>query len=224
MHILPGIDDGSDCLETSLAMLAMSREQGIRRICCTPHFYAKYSSPADFLKRRAEAYELLARGIDGDNSYPELMLGAEVYYFDGMSASEDLPKLCLEGTELLLLEMPFSEWTDRVLGEVSDICRRGIQPVAAHIERYMSFNSRKTLRRLMEKGVWVQCNAEFFLDRRTSRRALHMLRDGEIQFLGSDAHNLTTRSPKLGSALELIEKKLKSSAEEYLLDLDRLRV
>ena len=32
-HLLPGIDDGSDSVETSLAMLELWREQGISRVC-----------------------------------------------------------------------------------------------------------------------------------------------------------------------------------------------
>ena len=219
-HFLPGIDDGSDSVATSLRMLNAWREQGISRVCATPHFYAEHVTPGRFLSRRDAAYEELRHVMEGDDSYPEILLGAEVRFFDGMCNAEELPVLCLEGTELLLLEMPFVRWTDRMLGEVEEIIRRGIVPVAAHIERYMSFNSSRMIRRFMDMDILVQCNAEFLLSRRTSRKALSLLKEERIHFLGSDAHNMTNRRPNLGEALALVERKLGSQALERLRDLE----
>ena len=223
-HLLPGIDDGSDSVETSLAMLALWKEQGIGRICCTPHFYANRNTPERFLQNRQTAYEALTAAMaereEEPAFWPELLLGAEVHYFDGMSATAGIEDLCLQGTNLLLLEMPFRKWTDRMLAETAQLSRRGLQPVAAHIERYLSFNSGHTIRRFMEEtGVLIQCNAEFFLERRSSRKALHMLKKEQIHFLGSDAHNLHDRRPNLGDALELIGRKLGEGSLERLDDI-----
>lgn len=224
-HLLPGIDDGSDSTETSLAMLDLWRSQGIRRICCTPHFYAYSNTPARFLVNRKNAYEKLQIAMrQADSSpdvWPKLLLGAEVHFFDGMSSSEDLPSLCLHGTNLLLVEMPFRKWTDRMLEEIVQINHRGLQPVAAHIERYFDFNSGRMIRRFMEDtGVMIQCNASFFLNQRTRRHALKMLKKEQIHFLGSDAHNMEGRKPNLGPALELIEDKLGGASLEWLEDIE----
>ena len=234
-HLLPGIDDGSDSVSTSIAMLDLWQKQGITRICCTPHFYAGSNTPERFLHRRQKAFDQLrqtlseqdrkSRQVSDDmggqiGDSPILLLGAEVHYFDGMASSEDLPDLCLQGTKLLLLEMPFRKWTERMMEEVTQISRRGLQPVAAHIERYLDFNSARMIRWFMEEtGVLVQCNAEFFLNRRTSRKALHMLKKEQIHFLGSDAHNLHDRRPNLGDALELIGRKLGEGSLERLDDI-----
>lgn len=216
-HFLPGIDDGSDSVETSLRMLAMWREQGIGRICATPHFYAEHDTPERFLRRRQAAYEALLTAA-GAQPLPKIRLGAEVRYFTGVSTVESLPELCLSGTSFLLLEMPFVPWTERMLEEVAVIRQRGLFPVAAHLERYLSFNSPKLIRRFMDMDIFIQCNAEFFLERRTARKALRLLREERIHFLGSDAHNLSSRAPNLGPALALIEGKLGPAA------LDRLAV
>ena len=212
-HFLPGIDDG---------MLEMWRDQGISRICATPHFYAEHSTPESFLRRRNTAYESLLEAAGDGSDLPAILLGAEVRFFDGMCNTRELPMLCFEGTNLLLLEMPFTRWTDRMLREVEEIARRGIIPVAAHIERYMDLNSRKVIRSFMESGILVQCNAEFFLTHRTSRRALTLLRDGYIHFLGSDAHNAASRAPNIGDALDLIEKKLGPSSIEHLISMEEM--
>lgn len=221
-HLLPGMDDGSDSVSTSIRMLDMWRRQGIGQVIATPHFYAEHTTPERFLRRRAQARDALLEALAGQADVPRLRFGAEVRFFDGISGAEALPSLCLEGTGLLLLEMPFVRWTERMLGEVEEIRMRGIRPVIAHLERYMDFNPKKLLRRLMEMDVFIQCNAEFFLSRRTSRRAMHMLGEDWIHFLGSDAHNTTSRPPNLGDALALIEKKLGRRAIDRLLDLEKL--
>ena len=87
--------------------------------------------------------------------------------------------------------------------------RRGITPVIAHIDRYIRpFRTYKIPERLAQMPVLVQANASFFLESRTRRMALKMLRADQIQLLGSDCHNLDSRPPQLGSALETIEAHL----------------
>ncbi len=221
-HLLPGMDDGSDSVSTSIRMLDMWRRQGIGQVIATPHFYAEHTTPERFLRRRDHARDALMEALAGQTDVPKLRFGAEVRFFDGISGAEALPSLCLEGTRLLLLEMPFVRWTERMLGEVEEIRMRGIRPVIAHLERYIDFNPQKLLRRLMETDVFIQCNAEFFLSRRTSRKAMRMLGEDWIHFLGSDAHNTTSRPPNLGDALALIEKKLGRRAIDRLLDLEKL--
>ncbi len=220
-HLLPGVDDGSDSVATSLRMLEQWQSQEISQVCATPHFYAERTTPERFLRRRREAADALLAALKGRGEVPALRFGAEVRFFDGISGADALPSLCLEGTDLLLLEMPFTRWTERMLGEVAEIRMRGIRPVAAHIERYMDFNPKKLLRQFMELDIFIQSNAEFFLSRRTARSALRLLQEERIHFLGSDAHNTTSRQPNLGQALALIEKKLGPRAIDRLLALEK---
>ena len=76
-HILPGIDDGSQSVEESHALLALLREQGVETVVATPHFYADRNDPENFLRRRKEA---LARLDHGETEMPRILLGAEVAY------------------------------------------------------------------------------------------------------------------------------------------------
>ena len=92
-HILPGIDDGSACVEDSIAMLRMEMEQGINHVVATPHFYAGHDRPEDFLARRDRAEEKLRKAMEGHPGLPQLTVGAEVYYFRGMSSLDSLRKL-----------------------------------------------------------------------------------------------------------------------------------
>lgn len=222
-HVLPCVDDGSDSIETSLSMLRAWKEQGVDRIAVTPHFYADRDHPRRFLGRRAEACDALARAMDEAGLQAELLPGAEVRYFSGMSSAEALDDLCLRGTRLLLLEMPFNAlWSENMLRDVAAIRRRGILPVAAHIERYIGLQSKQMIRRFMSLDILIQANAEFFLTRRTAKRALRLLDAGFIHFLGSDAHNNTTRPPNLGKAIDLIRAKLGAEALAHLERYERL--
>lgn len=211
-HLIPGVDDGSKNIEMSVAMLDMWKEQGFSHVCATPHFYADMMSPARFLEKRNEAYDSLISALDtsygGAANYPSILLGAEVYYFRGMSTCEDISRLCLQNTKLILVEMPFSKWSDYMIREVSELSNLGLIPVAAHIERYMSIQGSKKIDELLNTGILVQCNAEFFLSGITKRKALRMVSSHTIDFLGSDAHNTAGRAPNLGEAVNFITKKL----------------
>lgn len=215
-HILPGIDDGSRSVEESIAMLRLSREQGIERIVLTPHFYPNHSSPDRFLRERSEAYSRLLEAISGQDM-PRLLLGAEVHYYPHMSHSEELRSMAIEGTSCILVEMPSHPWTDRMYRELSQLhSYQGLTPIIAHVDRYLGrFRDFGIPKRLSGLPVLVQANAEFFLDRRTAGKALRMLKNRQIHLLGSDCHNLTDRAPELGSAIGLIRRKLGEDAIEW---------
>lgn len=222
-HVLPGMDDGSKSVEESIQMLKVTVQQGIRQIAATPHFYPADNSPEQFLDRRAKAEKRLRDAWQP--WFPELRIGAEVYYFEGMSHAEALDDLRIEGTELLLLEMPFAPWSERMVREIEEIqARSGITVLMAHIERYFRFQKSQVWEELMQTGVRMQCNAEFFLHWKTRRKALRMLKAGKIHFLGSDCHNMRSRQPVLGEALSRIgdaeRQRLEETISAYLPGID----
>ena len=115
-HILPAIDDGSRDVKTSIEMLQMSSAQRIAVMAATPHFYAMHDRVEDFLQRRNEARESLQNCLAP--GMPEILLGAEVAFFKGISRADKLTALTVENTKLLLLEMPFAPWSDEDIEEV----------------------------------------------------------------------------------------------------------
>ena len=212
-HILPGMDDGSRSSEESLRMLTALKEQGINTVALTSHFYAKHEDPHRFLERRAHCFSHLQKQMTED--LPQVRLGAEVLYYNGVSHMSNLSQLCLEGTRLLLLEMPFSRWSDYTVSEVLDLHNSGeVVVMLAHIERYLAWQKEKVWDQLLQNGVLMQSNAEFFFTPMVRRKAVHMLEQNRIHCLGTDCHNMTTRGVHMDSALEVIEKHLgKESAE-----------
>lgn len=70
----------------------------------------------------------------------------------------------------------------------------------AHVERYLPDQPRALWPKLRRMGILFQCNASFFLDWRTKHRAVKMLRNREIDILGSDCHGVSYRPPRLDEA------------------------
>ena len=209
-HILPGLDDGSACVDESIAMLQREAEQGIEYVLATPHFYAKWDDPECFLEKRAEAQALLGRTMEQYPGLPQVIPGAEVFYFRGISESEWLPKLTIAGGKAILVEMPSAPWTDSMYLELARISdERQIVPIIAHIDRYIRpFRTYHIPERLAELPVLVQANSRFFLNSTTSAMAMRLLKRDQIHLLGSDCHNLTDRQPNLRAAIERIQAKL----------------
>ena len=217
-HILPGIDDGSRNVEMSLKMLREEWEQGIKDIFLTPHFYADMTDPEKFLSRRSDAEKNLIEAVNGTSTeIPKWILGAEVHYYRGIGRSEDIGKLCIGNSRYILLEPPFREWTPAFLEDVRALRDElDLKVIIAHIERYLDQDKHLVRELTEEPGVFLQANAEFFIDRRTRRRALKMLKDEEIDFLGTDAHNMEERRPNLLDAIKIIEDKLGSGKIDLL--------
>ena len=213
-HFLPNMDDGSRSLEESCAMLRESARQGVTVMVATPHFYPAREALEAFLRRRSEAFER----IEADDGFPKILLGAEVAYFHGISRCDCLDRLSTEGTKLLLLEMPFEPWTNTVVDDVCSIKKlTGFTPVLAHYERYRRFPGfTEHLEWMRSAGILVQSNAENFINILSSRRAVKAFLSGEIDFVGSDCHNMSSRAPNMACAVKKAPKILEIDLSQYL--------
>ena len=210
-HILPCVDDGSQRIPESVSMLRAEARQGIEAVVLTPHFYAQDNSPAQFLQRRQKMYKHLLPYLWQE--LPMICLGAEVQYFEGICTAEDVRHLRIEGTEYLLVEMPFSHWSERVLEDVMELNDLADTTVVlAHIERYLAMQSGDVWERLRSCGILMQSNVSFFGNWRTRHRAMSMLAQGEIHFLGSDCHNMKTRQPNWDQLPEKARRLAEQSA------------
>ncbi|MCD8131043.1 MAG: capsular polysaccharide biosynthesis protein [Lachnospiraceae bacterium] len=221
-HILPEMDDGSDSVDTSLKMLRVLDEGQVRVVCATSHYYRHREAVEDFVRRRQAAAGKLADRIDitgeGDQ-YPQIRLGAEVAFFSSISECARLDELCIEGTRTLLLEMPFQRWTSTEISEVlSLVLDRGLQIILAHPERYeFCSENKRALRRLMDLPVGIQVNADTLLHFRSRRQGLKLLTDAVWPLLGSDAHNMSARRPRLEEGRKSVVRHL---GQEFLDQMD----
>ncbi len=208
-HILPEIDDGAKDVEESIAMLSMLKKQGVNTVALTPHYIAMDESPIDFLENRQKSFEILNSEIKSRNeALPQLLLGAEVYYYPGIAKMEELSTLALEGTNLLLLEMPMTPWGEYAFREIEELINTSsLTVVLAHIERYFKYIKKSDIERLLDMGALFQVNASFFFSRSTKRKALKMFKEGYLSFIGSDCHSTKHRPPRIDEAIDIITDK-----------------
>ena len=217
-HVLPGMDDGSASVSESIAMLREAFHQGITHVVATPHFYPQKDTPEEFLRRRQIAEDRLREQMARETGLPTLSVGAEVYFFPGMSNSDTLSLLTIGKNRYIMLELVHSPWSEYIYQEVQGIYdKQGLTPIIAHVDRYIRpFRTYGIPQRLEELPVLVQANAEFFLNKRTASLAMRLLKADRIHLLGSDCHNLTDRAPNLGEARQVITCRLGQEALERI--------
>ena len=182
-HILPCADHGSESLEMSLLQLKYAREAGVDTIVATPHFYPGDDTVDAFLERREKAYNELVSAGTGE---VKIVRAAEVQLATDIEKLEGLEKLCIEGTNYILLEFPAEPWPYWIYDSVTEIIRnRRLRPICAHIDRYSHLGRDKILR----LNVDVQLNASALLDSRRHRHYyLDLIADDAVHILGSDVH------------------------------------
>lgn len=192
-HILPAMDDGSRDLAESLALLELERSQGIDTVVLTPHFCRWRESAEHFLQRRAGSFEALQRALPV--GMPQVLLGAEVAWFPSLG-QEPLDLLCLGGSKFFLLELPFEPWSSRLMDQIYDLsCATGLTPVFAHVERYVSTQSKRQVEELKSLGFPMQMNIDSLLALRTRGKCKKLLHSGRW-YLGSDCHDIQSRPPR----------------------------
>lgn len=203
-HILPGIDDGSDSVETSLQMVEMMKKQGVQRICATPHFYAhREKSVTEYLKKRQAAFEQ----IQGQTAVTDIHLGAEVAIEHGISELPDIEKLAIQGTRIILLELPYRPYEKWMSEEIYNIAAEfKLKVMLAHVHRYLPYYSKEELEAILHCNAIYQINNEAFTSWKEKRIAKKVMAEHSHFAFGSDAHNTSSRKPNW----ELLKKKVKS--------------
>lgn len=187
-HILPALDHGSKDLSNSLEQIRLAKESGVDVICATSHYYGQQISVETFLEQRARSWlELKTKLEEGS---PRIVLGAEVLAFEGIDRLPHIEDLCLVGTNILLLEMPFAHWSERLIDSVETLSERSdLEIVLAHVDRY----DRKQVERLLSLDhVKGQVNVSALTKHLQSSYLRDWIKEGKIVAAGSDIHGTKT--------------------------------
>lgn len=209
-HILPGVDHGSSSLETSLQQLEAAREAGIGMIVATSHFYPHLHQVEEFLSLRDRQFQLLEPHL-ADYGITVLK-GAEVQLCIGLDKMQNLEKLCIEGTDLLLLEIPDMPMTAEMFETIERIHKR-MRVLIAHVNRY----PKKTVQKLLDRKYMLQLNAEAFTPLLLEQNIRQILESGLVYALGSDVHGSGKRAyrslkkaiRRLGVQNDVIQQRMK---------------
>ena len=198
-HILPGMDDGPRDLETARHLLQLQLRQGVRRIALTSHYHPEMEPLDAFLHRREAAFEALQNICP-----PELTLkkGCEVYFTPAL-LNMDAGQLCLEGTNVLLLELPVLQKPAFLTEVLTALARQGSTVLIAHAERYQYVRQDPgVLARWKELGAVIQLSAGAAAGDPLTRKIIQW---GLGDVLASAAHSPQHRPPDLEKGLSALD-------------------
>ena len=213
-HALPGIDDGSVSPDMSVKMLTVMKSQGVERVVLTPHFYShREMSVDDYLNRRSKAFGAISKKLPVKNVF----LGAEVAIERGISELDGIKKLAIEGTKLILLELPYGDYARWMSEEIYNIaCETGLTPVIAHVHRYTHWYSKEEMTEILDTQAVFQVNAEAFEKMKSRRYVNKLIKNGIRPVFGSDAHNIDLRRPNFDLLKKKVSGEIIRSSDEVL--------
>lgn len=135
-HVLYGMDDGAEDLQTSVEMCRTAAENQIEGIILTPHYDGEQLQK-DFLDERDEKIDELREQLQKENISVELYPGAECLVGDYIFDDMNLDALTLNHSRYLLIEFPFrGMYPGKMLSYVDKLVESGYVPILAHPERY----------------------------------------------------------------------------------------
>lgn len=214
-HLLPGLDDGSPDLRTSLKMAAEAMDVGTTIVVCTPHLRELDLS---FVGRAQEEIQSLRTAMTEAGIELDLVLGFEVS-LDVVATlgKKELEPLAIEGSGgALLIEVPHWGWPVYAVETVFRLRTEGLLPVLAHPERNDRIQrTPDLLTKCLDAGAVAQgtaasLNGDFG---RASKQAFYRhLSRGDMSLIASDAHSHRRSSWTLAPAMGTLRGML--SAEE----------
>ncbi|WP_293784017.1 CpsB/CapC family capsule biosynthesis tyrosine phosphatase [uncultured Pedobacter sp.] len=187
-HILPGIDDGSPDLSTSLHFVKSLQELGFDQLIATPHIYQElYPNTKEII---FSAKDSLQQEMDKANVSLKLSAGAEYMVDQDFNLNE---QLCPLDSKHLLIEMSYLNETPGISQTIFDVEIKGYKPILAHPERYtFYFKDKSKLKRFKEKGCLLQLNLLSIMGyygKDVKQLAEVLLKEKMYDLAGTDLHH-----------------------------------
>ena len=218
-HLLPGLDDGSPDLETSVAMARIAAEDGITHIVCTPHASDRYPFRPDAIAARlADLREALA----AEGIAVTLASGCDFHLsYDNIQDALNSPsKYTIAGKNYLLVELPDFGISPNLDQFMYELRIAGAIPILTHPERNPTLQKDHTrLATWMRDGMLVQVTASSVLGemgRTAQRMAEELLKKRWVHFLATDAHNTRHRPPQMSASRAAVAKRHGSEYADLL--------
>ena len=209
-HLLHGLDDGADSLETSVEMARLAVAEGISHVVCTPHANGHYAfDPAinaaktDRLRERLAEQDIaltLGSGCDFHLSYDNVK-----------QAQADPARFSINGLGYLLVEVPDYGLPPGLTETFYALQLAGLTPILTHPERNPTLqNDPARMIDWLRVGVLIQVTADSLTGhkgKQAARTAHQFLERRWAHFLATDAHNRTTRPPRMREAHDAVAGK-----------------
>jgi protein-tyrosine phosphatase len=208
-HVVPSGDDGAATIEDGLALCRTAGQHGTAVLFATPHVWPHLTLTPQRAEEIREAFERMRA-----RAAVELRLGYELTPAPPLLA-EDPHRYVLEGTDRVLMEVPFAGPADLVFALAEHVEAAGLRPVIAHPERTEAvLDEPFVAEELAARGWTLQVNATSLTGRHGEEpEALgwSLVERGLARVVGSDGHR-TTRPAHLDEAYRLARQRLGEEA------------
>jgi len=203
-HVVPSGDDGAQTPADGLALCELAAESGTAILFATPHVWPHLTLTEEREAQIRHAYERLKT-----RARLELRLGYELTPAPPL-LREDPARYVLEGTEVVLVEVPFPGPASDLVELAEHIERSGLTPLVAHPERTEPVLERPELAQELAQRWPLQVNASSLLGRHGAEieaLAWRLVEAGDAAVVASDGHRLS-RPARLDEAYELVTSRV----------------
>lgn len=218
-HLLWGLDDGATGPENSLAMARMAFEDGITHVVCTPHANDRYIYDPQVIFERIDE---LNRALDREGIPLILGHGSDFHitYENIQQAIATPSRFSINGQGYLLIEIPDYGFPPGLTDIFYQLQLAHLTPILTHPERNPTLQADPArLAEWLRAGVLIQVTAGSVMGRmgkKAEHLAHELLSKRWVHFLATDAHNTTTRPPKLAEARDLVAERYDSEYAHLL--------
>ena len=193
-HILPGIDDGSPDIETSIQLLRSLSDAGINKFICTPHIIGDmyHNNPQTI----NDALSRLKKAVSQNGMSTEISAAAEYmmddHFMELLRKKEPLLTLT---KNYILTELSYSTAPQKLEQISFEIHINNYQPLMAHPERYPYYHKNyNAYYRMKELGFLLQVNLlslTGYYGKTVAKAAKYILENNLADFVGTDLHHFT---------------------------------
>ena len=208
-HFIYGVDDGCADQESMLKLLFSLEANQITRLVSTPHITPGLEPfPMEAYRQHfEEAREMIRR----EGLHMQIYTGHEILYTDLTARYlREGQALTLAGSEYALIEFMPGETYERLCEAAQKLRNAGYYPVFAHIERYFCLSDIHRVEELKQRyGVRMQVNCSLFVRKQgffTRRWIRNMMKNGLIDYVSTDTHDMPGREPSMGQCCDVLTK------------------
>lgn len=193
-HLLPGIDDGLQELQESVAFIKELAQLGYKKLICTPHILTDLypNSPQTILPK----LQLVKDAIEKEGIDIQIEAAAEYmvdHSFAELIAKKNQDELLTIGGKYILIEMSYLSASPNIDQIVFDLSMMNLTPILAHPERYNYYHRHfEQYEHFKERGCKLQVNLLSLTGvygPSVQKTAEKLLKAGMVDFLGTDMHH-----------------------------------
>lgn len=192
-HILPGVDDGSPDVQTSVALVERMQQWGINRIIASPHVTeSTFENTPDILD---PALEELQTALAARGNCIEVLRSSENRIDDYFRELLSKGLIQTMPGDYILVECSFIQEPWQIDQFLYGLKIKGLRPILAHPERYFYYHGRDNHRytQLHDSGTLFQINVLSLAGaygKIEKKVAEELIARGYVDFLGTDLHNM----------------------------------